>query len=161
MWAWILCMGRHKYQLFFSQYSTGVMGKQNFQWWFTKGNALGVGHSWNKHLHKVKWNKGFVTLWPCHFTWKSNSRQKKNYKNSNISPCKNYIIFKKNSLKETQNPSRYYNSVTNLKCQHKPKTSSFQKSSYKNRPKYYYLGTKKLLRHYTLIVNLNRISLPW
>jgi hypothetical protein len=27
----------------------------------------------------------------------------------------------KNPLKETQNPSRYYNSVTNLKVQHKPK----------------------------------------
>jgi hypothetical protein len=38
-------------------------------------------------------------------------------KNSNISPCKN-IIFKK-SFKRNQNPSRYYNSITNLK--HKPK----------------------------------------
>jgi hypothetical protein len=27
----------------------------------------------------------------------------------------------KNPLKETQNPSRYYNSITNLKFQHKPK----------------------------------------
>jgi hypothetical protein len=27
----------------------------------------------------------------------------------------------KNHLKETQNPSRYYNSITNLKYQHKPK----------------------------------------
>jgi len=27
----------------------------------------------------------------------------------------------KNPLKETQNPSRYYNSVTNLKVQQKPK----------------------------------------
>jgi hypothetical protein len=47
------------------------------------------------------------------------SRQKKNYGNSNISPCKN-IIFKKPS-KRNQNPSRYYNSVTSLKFQHKPK----------------------------------------
>jgi hypothetical protein len=30
--------------------------------------------------------------------------------------------------KRNQNPSRYYNSITNLKFQHKPK------SSYKNRP---------------------------
>jgi hypothetical protein len=30
------------------------------------------------------------------------------------------IIFKK-SYKRNQNPSRYYNSITNLKFQHKPK----------------------------------------
>jgi hypothetical protein len=35
------------------------------------------------------------------------------------SPCK-YIIFKK-SCRRNQNPSRYYNSITNLKFQHKPK----------------------------------------
>jgi hypothetical protein len=47
-------------------------------------------------------------------------QKKKNYGNSNISPCKN-IMFKKSS-KKNQNPSRYYyNSVTNLKFQHKPK----------------------------------------
>jgi hypothetical protein len=48
--------------------------------------------------------------------------KKKNYGNSNISPCKNNIIFKKSS-KRNQNPSRYYNSIiTNLKLlQHKPK----------------------------------------
>jgi hypothetical protein len=62
----------------------------------------------------------------CHtvalpFTLKSIARQKKNYGNSNISPCKNIPIFKKNPLKETKNPSRYYNSITNLKFQHKPK----------------------------------------
>jgi hypothetical protein len=45
--------------------------------------------------------------------------KKKNYGNSNISPFKN-IIFKK-SFKRNQNPSRYYNSITNLKFQHKPK----------------------------------------
>jgi len=39
--------------------------------------------------------------------------QKKNYENSNISPCKN-IIFKKPS-KRNQNPWRYHNSLTNLK----------------------------------------------
>jgi hypothetical protein len=53
-------------------------------------------------------------------TLKSILRQKKNYENSNISPCKN-IIFKKNSPKETKNPSRYHNPTTNLKFQHKPK----------------------------------------
>jgi hypothetical protein len=60
----------------------------------------------------------------CHtaalpFTLKSSLMQKKNYENSNISPLKN-IIFKKSS-KRSQNPSRYYNSITNLKFQHKPK----------------------------------------
>jgi len=52
-------------------------------------------------------------------TLKSILRQKKNYGNSNISPCKN-IIFKKPS-KRNQNPSRYYNSITNLKFEHTPK----------------------------------------
>ncbi len=42
------------------------------------------------------------------FTLKSIARQKKNYGNWNISPCKN-IIFKKSS-KRNQNLSRYYNS---------------------------------------------------
>ncbi len=48
-------------------------------------------------------------------------RQKKNYENSNISPCTK-IIFKKSS-KKSQNPSKYYyNSITTkLKFQHKPK----------------------------------------
>jgi hypothetical protein len=41
------------------------------------------------------------------------------------------IIFKKSS-KTNQNPSGYYNSVANLKFQHKPKMSFFQKSSYQN-----------------------------
>jgi len=53
------------------------------------------------------------------FTLKMILKQKKNYRNSNISPCKN-IIFKKSS-KRNQNPPRYYNSITNLKIQHKPK----------------------------------------
>jgi hypothetical protein len=39
--------------------------------------------------------------------------------NSNISPYKN-VTFKLFS-KRIQNPSSYYNSITNLKFQHKPK----------------------------------------
>jgi hypothetical protein len=54
-------------------------------------------------------------------------RQKKNYGNSNISPCKKYNLQKKKSSKRNQNPSRYYNSLTNLKFQHKPKYYYFSK----------------------------------
>jgi len=58
----------------------------------------------------------------CHivalpFTLKSIFRKKKNYGNSNISPCKNII-----SKKKPPNPSRYHNSITNLKFQHMPKS---------------------------------------
>ncbi len=66
-----------------------------------------------------KQNKGGATLLASSFTLKCILRQKKNHENSNTSPCKN-IIFKKSS-KTNQNPSRYYNSITNLKFQHKPK----------------------------------------
>jgi hypothetical protein len=64
----------------------------------------------------------------CHtvalpFTLKSILREKKNYEISNISACKN-IIFKKNPLKETKNPSRYHNSITNLKVSTQAKISS-------------------------------------
>jgi hypothetical protein len=68
--------------------------------------------------------RGCVTLWPCHLHKKSISRKKKNYGKSNTSPCKN-TIFKKPS-KRNQNPSKHYISVTNLKFQHKPKSSSFK-----------------------------------
>jgi hypothetical protein len=55
------------------------------------------------------------------FTLQSILRQKKNYGNPNISPCKNTIFKKKKSSKRNQNPSRYHNSRTNLKLQHQPK----------------------------------------
>jgi hypothetical protein len=48
-------------------------------------------------------NKGCVTLWPCHFTLKIILRQKKkNYGNTNVSPCKNIILRK--SSKRNKNP---------------------------------------------------------
>ncbi len=73
-------------------------------------------------------NKGFVTWVALPFTLTSILRQKKNYGNSNISPCKKYKS-SKNPPKETQNPSRYYyNSLTNLKFQDKAKISSFKNS---------------------------------
>ncbi len=65
-------------------------------------------------------NKGWcVTLWPCQSILKSILRQKKNYGNSNISPCNN--IFFKTSSENNQNPSRYCNSMTNVKFEHMPK----------------------------------------
>jgi len=62
--------------------------------------------------------------------------KKKNYGNSNISPCqnKNKKIFKKSSKRNQKNPSRYYNSTNLSHVSTKPKISSFQKSSHKNRP---------------------------
>jgi hypothetical protein len=59
----------------------------------------------------------------------------------------------KKSSKRNQNPSRCYNSITNLKFQHKPKKKIiFQKSSDKNRPTYYYLLPRgqNALSYYTL-----------
>jgi hypothetical protein len=44
------------------------------------------------------------------------------------------ILFQKSSKKRNPKPSRYIIIfVTNLKFQHKPKISSFKKSSYKNK----------------------------
>jgi hypothetical protein len=65
-----------------------------------------------------------VTLWglPIYIKkkYRKKAKEEELYGNLNISPCKN-IIFKKNRLKETQNPSKYHNYVTNLKFQHKKK----------------------------------------
>ncbi len=71
-----------------------------------------------------------------------------------FSPWQN-IIFKKSS-KRNQNPSRYYNSLTNLKFQHKPKYN-LSKILLKNRP--ITEGPKSLELLYS-IKNLNTISLP-
>jgi hypothetical protein len=71
-----------------------------------------------------------VTLWPCHLHLKVSQGKRKNYGNSNISPCKNIIFPRKSSQKRHQNPSRYYyyNSIiTNLNFQHNlAKISSFK-----------------------------------
>jgi len=78
----------------------------------------------NQKQLKIIHNKGVCQLHcglAMPFTLKSILRQKKNDGNSNISPCKNTPNLQKNPLKETQNPSRYYNYITNLKFQHKPK----------------------------------------
>jgi hypothetical protein len=101
------------------------------------------------------WNKGGVSR--CRlaiYIQKKYLKEKRRiYGNSNILPCKNYIIFpQKNHLKENKNLSKYHNSVTNLKFQHKPTISSFENPHIKNRPIIiYYLGAyKNPLSYYTL-----------
>ncbi len=87
---------------------------------------------------------------------KSILRKKKNYGNSNISPCKN-IIFKKSFKKETktlqdiitQELISSFNTSQNI---------IFQKSSHKNRPITEGPKSPKLLYS---ITNLNTISLLW
>jgi hypothetical protein len=74
-------------------------------------------------LHPSSKTRG-VSHMALPFTLKSILRPKKDYGNSNISSYKN-IIFQKSS-KRNQNPSRYYNSVINLKFQHQVKISSFK-----------------------------------
>ncbi len=71
-------------------------------------------------------NKGCVSDYGLAiYAKKTSLRQKKNYENSYISPCKNNIIFKKSS-ERNQNLSRYHNSITNIKFQLKAKISSFR-----------------------------------
>jgi hypothetical protein len=84
----------------------------------TKKSALYYHHSnIDKVIEEAKQGVCYIVALP--FTLKSILKQKENYESSNISPCKN-IIFKKSS-KRNQNPLRYYNCITNLKFQHKPK----------------------------------------
>jgi hypothetical protein len=68
------------------------------------------------------------------FTLKSILRQKKNYENSYISPMQKLYSSKNPLPKRNQNPSRYYNSISNLKFPTQTKILSFKKSSYKNKP---------------------------
>jgi hypothetical protein len=59
-------------------------------------------------------------------------KEKKNYGNSNISPCKKYNL-QKNPLKETQNPSRYYIILELISSFNTSPIIIFQKSYY-NKP---------------------------
>ncbi len=84
--------------------------------------VLHKSKEWLRHWYVQNYLKQGV----CHtvtlpFTFKSILRQKKNYENSNISPCKNIYIILKKSSKRNRTPSRYYNSITNLEFQKKPK----------------------------------------
>jgi hypothetical protein len=62
-----------------------------------------------QHLDPVKAFiiEGITSSVALPFTLKSILRQKKNYENSNISPCKN--ISSKKPSQRNQNPSRYHN----------------------------------------------------
>jgi hypothetical protein len=71
-----------------------------------------------------------------------------------------YNLQKKTS-KRNQNPSRYYNSIANLKVSNTSQNIIFQKSSYKNRP-IITKGAKIPEATIYSIMNLNTtISLPW
>jgi hypothetical protein len=74
---------------------------------------------WCFHNSNTSIKQGVCHIVAFPFALKDILIQKKNYRKSNISPCKN-IIFKKSS-KWNPNPSKYYNSITNFKFQHKPK----------------------------------------
>jgi hypothetical protein len=70
--------------------------------------------------HKIKNEKqGVCHILALPFTLKLLLRQKKNYGNTTFSPCRNIIL--KKSSKRNQNASRNFNSIINLKFQHKPK----------------------------------------
>jgi hypothetical protein len=74
-------------------------------------------------IHDANWHKqpkqGVYHTVALPFTTKSIFRQKKNYENSNISPCKN-TIFKKILKKKKTKIFQDTISLTNLKFQHKP-----------------------------------------
>jgi hypothetical protein len=62
----------------------------------------------------------------------------------------NKYNLKKNSSKRNQNPSRYHNSITNLKFQQKPK-DHLSKNPRMTIDLFYYLGANKNpLSYYTL-----------
>jgi hypothetical protein len=99
------------------------------------------------HIHSPKENKGCVTLWPLPFTLKSILRQKNNYENSNISPCKN-IMFQ-NPLKESKILQDIIILQLIIPSFNTSQNIMFQKSSYKNSP--YDKGAyKNPLSYYTL-----------
>jgi hypothetical protein len=90
----------------------------------TKKKALVHNSShWVLFCVATKETRGMPNCGLAIYILKSMLRQKKKnyYGNSNISPCKNILIFKK-SFKRKPPFTIYYNSITNnLKVQHKPK----------------------------------------
>jgi hypothetical protein len=72
----------------------------SFTWWWHRLVRLGLP-LWLEGEGKI-YKQGVCHVVALPFTLKKSIlRQKKNYGNSNISPCKN-IVFQKNPLKETK-----------------------------------------------------------
>jgi hypothetical protein len=68
-----------------------------------------LASKFTKNTHQSKKNKRCVShCGLAIYMKKVILRQKKNYVNSNISPCKKYINFQNNPLKETKILKRYY-----------------------------------------------------
>ncbi len=67
------------------------------------------------------------------------------------------IIFQ-NSFKRNQNPSRYYNYITNFKFQPKPKYHLSKKSSYRNRPITKILSATILYNEYEHNILANQVK---
>ncbi len=67
----------------------------------TKIQSLYTLQKLGKIVPEDKWNKGCVAL-PFMYMKTYLKAKKKTYENSNISPCKNYNLQKKNPLKETK-----------------------------------------------------------
>jgi len=79
----------------------------------------------------------------CHivalpFTLKNILRQEKNYENSYISPMQKLYSSKNPLPKRNQNPSRYYNSITNLKFPTQTKILSLKNTSRGQNPLSYH-----------------------
>jgi len=64
-------------------------------------NVFTLGPIAQTTLGSIETRGANITRWPCHLHLKSILRQKKNYENSNISPCKKYNV-QKNLLRETK-----------------------------------------------------------
>jgi hypothetical protein len=82
-------------------------------WNFYLQNYLSPFLAWANNSPIINWGYLPFTI------KKSILRQKKNFGNSNIYHAKKYSS--KKPSKRNQNPSKYHNSITNLKFQHKPK----------------------------------------
>jgi len=105
-------------------------------------------------------NKGCVTLWPCHLHSRGSEGKRRISETQIFHQAKIYQkIFKKCS-KRNQNPSRYYNSITNLKFQTQAEISSFKNPHIKTDLLLLSRGQAKPLKLLHSIMNLNTISLP-
>jgi hypothetical protein len=148
-WNYVLCQNKPKKNFYL------FMSSPCLQSWSCDYPAWSSEHF--QKTTSIKKTRGASHCDLAIYIKKSILRQKKNYGNSNISPCKN-IIFQKKSTKRNQHPSRYHNSITNSSF-NTSQNIIFQKSSYTNRP--ILPRWPKSLKLLYSIMNLNTISLPW